>query len=140
VLIEQDTGYNVAYWNLHERIATTDENNNWLIVNPSTAQTGKLYFFHYSGYDPSRPHEVSKYQTRFAFASATDPEGAQTRIARPDALPLFELYREQLLLNQNDRYRQYPCVYIKPPVVLRYQRIRKLLSAPLNRLITLLES
>ena len=140
VFVEHHPGYNVAYWNLHERMATIDDAGNWLITNPSTSQTQQLQFFHYSGYNPNQSHEVSKYQTRFAFAAETAPKKADTRVARPDVLPLFELYRERLLLNQNDRYRQYPCVYIKPPVVLRYLRVRKFLNAPLNRLITFLES
>ena len=140
VLIEHHPGYNVAYWNLHERIVTTDDINNWLITNPSTNRTEKLQFFHYSGYDPYQPGEISKYQTRFAFAAVTDTGKTETRTARPDVLPLFDLYREQLLLNYNDQYRQYPCVYIKPPVVLRYRRVRKLLNGPLHRLIALLES
>jgi len=140
VLIEHHPGYNVAYWNLHERIVTTDDTNNWLITNPSTNRTEPLQFFHYSGYNPYQPGEVSKYQTRFAFAAVTDTGKTETRTARPDVLPLFDLYREQLLLNYNDQYRQYPCVYIKPPVVLRYRRVRKLLNGPLHRLIALLES
>ncbi|MBC7572165.1 MAG: glycosyl transferase [Spirosoma sp.] len=140
VLIEHHPGYNVAYWNLHERVATTDSAGNWLITNLSTARTEKLQFFHYSGYTPYQPDEVSKYQTRFAFSAETDSGETEMRIARPDVLPLFEFYREQLLLNHNDQYRTYPCVYIKPPVVIRYRRVRKFLNAPLHRLITLFES
>jgi len=138
VLVDHHPGYNVAYWNMHERIATTDNAGNWLITNPATDRTEELQFFHYSGYNPYQPDEISKYQTRY---SLTDkPDGTKGRPTRPDMRPLFDLYRERLLLNHNDRYRQYPCVYIKPPVVLRYRRVRNLLNSPLNRLIALLES
>ena len=133
VLIEQHPGYNVAYWNLHERWFSTDETGQWCVSNqndssPLKTQTDCLQFFHYSGYNPYRPDEISKYQTRYSF------------LERPDAKPLFDLYRQRLLSNHNDQYRQYPCVYIKPPVVLRYQRVRRVIKVPFNRVIALLES
>ena len=133
VLIEHHPGYNVAYWNLHERWFGTDETGQWYVDNHPDAsaletQSVTLQFFHYSGYNPYRPDEISKYQTRYSF------------VERPDARPLFDLYRQRLLANHNELYRQYPCVYIKPPVVLRYQRVRQVLNRPFNRVIALLES
>lgn len=136
VLVEQHRGYNVAYWNLHERFLAQDNSGTWR-VNKPTEQEGErpgdllsepLQFFHFSGYDPYRPDEISRYQTRYTFQQ------------RPDTRPLFDLYREQLLANHNDQYRPYPCVYIKPPVVLRYQRVRRLLKSPFVKVIALLES
>lgn len=133
VLIEHHPGYNVAYWNLHERWFRTDETGRWCVDNqpgmatPET-QSAPLQFFHYSGYNPYRPDDISTYQTRYSF------------VERPDAKPLFDLYRQRLLANHNEQYRQYPCVYIKPPVVLRYQRVRRVLNQPFNQIIALLES
>ncbi|QKZ13645.1 glycosyl transferase [Spirosoma sp. KUDC1026] len=131
VLIDQHLGYNVAYWNLHERRIAQNATGDWIIspMNQSQ-QTGQflLQFFHFSGYNPYKPDEISKYQTRYTFAD------------RPDTRPLFDLYRNQLMHHQNDKYRQYPCVYIKPPAVLRYKRVRKALKIPFERIITLLES
>jgi len=121
VLIERHTGYNVAYWNLHERQLSQDAGGQWLVN-----ETDPVQFFHYSGYSPYKPDEVSKYQTRYTF---TD---------RPDAWPLFDLYRNRLLANHNDQYRHYPCIYIKPPRVLRYRRVRKAVNAPFNKVIELL--
>nr|WP_293841110.1 glycosyl transferase [uncultured Arsenicibacter sp.] len=126
VFIDKNPGYNVAYWNLHERYFSKHDNQ-WFVN-----ESHPLLFFHYSGYNPYKPNEVSKYQTRYTFDSHDDRN-------RPDALPLFLYYRDQLLANANDTYRHYPCVYIKPPVVPRYKRVRKALKAPLNRLINLLE-
>ncbi len=121
VLIEGHPGYNVAYWNLHER-RLSDEGGQWLVNGEP------LQFFHYSGYNPDRPDEISKYQTRYTFAG------------RPDVKPLFDLYRQRLASHLNNQYRQYPCVYIKTPPILRYQRVRRALKSPLNRLIALLET
>ena len=130
VLIDRHLGYNVAYWNLHERYLSADETGQWRVN-----ETDFLLFFHYSGYNPYRPDEVSKYQTRYTFVQTTTNEQS-----RPDAKPLFDLYRDRLLTNHNDLYRKYPCVYIKPPVVLRYQRVRKVLKIPFNQIIALLET
>lgn len=154
-LTEHHLGYNAAYWNLHERYFSRNDAGEWQVTNldnqTDTLTDGKsaerLQFFHFSGYNPDRPNEISRYQTRYGFA---DPNGQATtkplryvdrpEQQRPDVRPLFDLYRERLLANHNDQYRPYPCVYIKPPVVLRYQRVRKLLKSPFNRVISLLES
>lgn len=130
VWIEKHLGYNVAYWNLHERYLSADETGQWWVNKKEPLQ-----FFHYSGYSPYRPTDVSKYQTRYTFDPAEIPG-----IDRPDEKPLFDLYRNQLLLNNNEQYRSYPCIYIKPPVVLRYKRVRKVINIPFNHLIALLET
>lgn len=149
VLIDHHLGYNVAYWNLHERYFSQDEAGQWWVhpvqeYDPALkSQNEPLQFFHFSGYNPERPNEISKYQTRYNFTNADNrnrnggPVGSPDR-QRPDVRPLFDLYRERLIANHNDQYRQYPCVYIKPPVVLRYQRIRRWIKMPFNRVITLL--
>ncbi len=57
--ILKDQSCNVAYWNLHERTLSYDSHEKEWLVN------GKpLLFFHFSGYDPANPHELSKHQTR----------------------------------------------------------------------------
>ncbi|WP_019986430.1 hypothetical protein [Rudanella lutea] len=127
VWIEKHRGYNVAYWNLHERQASLS-GETWMINGDEPLQ-----FFHFSGYDPYKPDEISKYQTRYTFV------GDAPERQRSDMRPLFEIYRTSLLANHNDRYRKYPCVYIKPPKVMRYKRVRRLLNAPIHKLIALLE-
>ncbi len=62
----REPGYNVAYWNLHEREVTI---NSPPLVNGQT-----LRFFHFSGYDPDKPHIVSKHQTRFNMNEVGDAE------------------------------------------------------------------
>jgi len=113
VLIERNPGYNAAYWNLHERQFSFSNHTHLVNGDP-------LIFFHYSGYDPAKPDILSKYQDRFELSK------------RPDLTELFKLYRNNLLNNGNAYYRQFPCFYIKPTRVLRYQRVRKWLKKPLN--------
>lgn len=57
-LILKNPGYNVAYWNLHER-AITKRNEEYLVNG------GPLYFFHFSGFSPDKRDVISKYQNRF---------------------------------------------------------------------------
>jgi glycosyltransferase involved in cell wall biosynthesis len=52
--ILRDAGLNVAYWNLHERTLSTD--NNTIRVNSDT-----LKFFHFSGLDPATPWQLTKH-------------------------------------------------------------------------------
>lgn len=51
-------GYNVAYWNLHERSLTNKGDKTY--VNGE-----ELAFFHFSGYNPLSKNEISKYTNRF---------------------------------------------------------------------------
>jgi glycosyltransferase involved in cell wall biosynthesis len=50
-----DEGYNVAYWNMHERDVKLGPDGYEVNGRP-------LRFLHYSGFDPLQPHLLSKYQ------------------------------------------------------------------------------
>jgi glycosyltransferase involved in cell wall biosynthesis len=52
--ILRDAGLNVAYWNLHERSLTKE--NDTISVNGDT-----LKFFHFSGLDPATPWQLTKH-------------------------------------------------------------------------------
>jgi hypothetical protein len=59
VAIVRDPVYNIAYWNLHSRRLEHDGER--YLVN------GKpLAFFHFSGFDPLEPDELSIFQDRFS--------------------------------------------------------------------------
>jgi hypothetical protein len=150
VLVDRHTGYNMAYWNLHERYISQNEAGEWIVSHKSnTVSIGPaelLQFFHFSGYNIDKPDDISKYQTRYGFATQNTGTITSSRYIdqpeqqRPDVRPLFDLYRSQLMTNHNEIYRTYPCVYIKPTKELRYKRVRKLLKKPFNKVIALLES
>lgn len=86
-------GYNVAYWNLHERYLN---NNSKVIKN---GKSDNLVFFHFSGYDPFKPDILSKYQDRFSFND------------RHDIIQLFEDYTQKLIENRYSEYIGYPSYY-----------------------------
>ncbi|MFZ0313148.1 MAG: glycosyltransferase [Candidatus Korobacteraceae bacterium] len=76
VRILREPGYNVAYWNLHERAVACAE--------PPTVNGEPLHFFHFSGFDPEKLWVVSKYQDRYT----QDDTG--------DARKLYGKYRDLL--------------------------------------------
>lgn len=121
VWIEYHLGYNVAYWNLHERFCSL-KGNEWYIN-----QDFPLIFFHYSGFNPFKSDIVSKYQNRIDFES------------RPDITPLFEYYRNKLLSNNQAYWQDFPCVYIKPKKIKRYVRVRKWVKKPFEMMLNLIE-
>lgn len=89
--IVRESGYNVAYWNLHGRKITLD---------PEPKVNGQpLRFLHFSGYDPERPAVVSKYQTRFVMKGLGE------------AKRLFSLYRERLLAEGYRDIKRWPYSY-----------------------------
>jgi glycosyltransferase involved in cell wall biosynthesis len=77
VQIIREPGYNAAYWNLHERTISTENNNS---VECNVKVNGKpLYFFHFSGFNPDKPSVVSKYQNRFDMDNIGDTRKLYTR-------------------------------------------------------------
>jgi glycosyltransferase involved in cell wall biosynthesis/lipopolysaccharide biosynthesis glycosyltransferase len=76
--ILRDPGYNVAYWNLHERHVKVQGKDISVNSQPS-------YFFHFSGLDPDNIKMVSKHQNRFKLGDIGD-----TKI-------LFKRYRDLML-------------------------------------------
>lgn len=76
--VVRDPGWNVAYWNLHARRVERAGGEYRVDGAP-------LVFFHYSGFDPHRPRELSKYQDRL------------TREALGAVVELLDLYRRRVL-------------------------------------------
>jgi hypothetical protein len=92
VLIEKDTGYNVAYWNLHSRQISKDDGA-W------KCNDAPLYFFHFSGYDPERAgisSHVPESLARYRFAN------------RSDLTKLFMQYKSLLLENGHSETSRWP--------------------------------
>jgi len=65
VLILRNPGYNVAHWNLHERVLSKQDN---MHVNGKF----KLVFFHFSGFAFDDVTKISKHQNRFTLDSRND--------------------------------------------------------------------
>jgi glycosyltransferase involved in cell wall biosynthesis len=57
ISVLRDPGYNIAYWNLPQRELAIDDDGYRVDGEP-------LRFFHFSGYDPRKPDQLSKYQDR----------------------------------------------------------------------------
>jgi hypothetical protein len=87
-------GYNMANWNLHERVLSELSPGQFLIN-----QQFPLVFFHYSGYQWDHPESIGHYHTRFDFQN------------RPDLRRVFDKYREMLIQNNVAFYKTIPCAY-----------------------------
>jgi hypothetical protein len=107
VLIFRNNAYNMAYWNLHERLL---ENSEGIFkVQPCGMP---LAFFHFSGFDPSDLNKIFKYVPR----NPVDNHHLKKSFSldsRNDLLEIFNLYRE-LLNNANfEKYSKIPYAYSK---------------------------
>jgi glycosyltransferase involved in cell wall biosynthesis len=95
LFVEKDTGYNVAYWNLHSREISRD-NGTWL------CNGRPMYFFHFSGFS-MESSEVSDYIpcdiARHSFSN------------RSDLGPLFNEYKELLVRNGHTTARTWPYTF-----------------------------
>ncbi len=84
-------GYDVAYWNLHERGEILKKDDQWFV------NLSPLRFFHFSGFDPDLPHKVSKHEHRL------------NTIAKDTSLyHLFKDYAAVVLAARNDYWRKLP--------------------------------
>jgi glycosyltransferase involved in cell wall biosynthesis len=87
-------GYNAAYWNLHDR-ELTRENNKWVVEGEP------LVFFHFSGYVPYAPNALSKHQNRHDLR------------CMPELKALSDEYASALKKNHYEDSRQWPYAFSK---------------------------
>ena len=96
VYVCRNFGYNVAYWNLHERSIVSYDDN---IFIQKEQEKHPLVFFHFSGYNPLKPDIFSKYQNRLFFAN--------NLLLRE----LCDNYGKKLLENGFQNYSNIECYY-----------------------------
>jgi hypothetical protein len=87
-----DTGYNVAYWNIHSR-NIHKEGDIWM------CNDGLLYFYHFSNYKPDNPYVLSGYQNRFSLKNS------------PELFELFLNYTKLLRYHGYDTSKRWPYGY-----------------------------
>jgi glycosyltransferase involved in cell wall biosynthesis/SAM-dependent methyltransferase len=87
--ILRDPGYNLAYWNLPRR--TLRRNGDRYAVDGRP-----LRFFHFSGFDPLSPRELSRHQNRIQLADS------------PALAELCSAYAEQVLAHGHEEARNWP--------------------------------
>jgi len=94
VKILTNVGYNVSYWNLHERLISFKNGEYYVNENQP------LIFYHYASYRPLNPNQISTGQRRFTFEE------------RPDIVPLFKNYCDLIFQNNYKSLVNYPCYYV----------------------------
>jgi hypothetical protein len=94
-------GYNMANWNLHERLLTNRVEETFMIN-----QNIPLRFFHFSGFKFDKPNIIASYLTRYSFES------------RPDLKNLFSIYHDLLLINNIEKISKLNLFYNREEVTL----------------------
>jgi glycosyltransferase involved in cell wall biosynthesis/SAM-dependent methyltransferase len=89
----RDRGFNVAYWNLSSRPIARSADGEW------SAGGVPLRLFHFSGFDRTRPHELSKHQNRIRLGE------------HHDLATLCQQYARELLAAGADDAREWPYTY-----------------------------
>jgi hypothetical protein len=107
VKVVQHRGWNVAYWNLHER--ALEKKGTGYIVNGSDP----LLFFHFSGYNTGMIDSISRHQNRY------------TMNEFPAVKELFGLYHDKLIKNGHADMVKLPCYYQKKKTVLQKLGLKK---------------
>ncbi|MFV5692444.1 hypothetical protein ACM55K_10520 [Flavobacterium sp. LT1R49] len=111
-------GYNMANWNLHERILTNTEKEIFCIN-----QQYPLRFFHFSGYKYDNSSSIASYLTRYNFES------------RPDLKYLFSLYNDLLKNNKIEHISKLRVYYqLENKNAINPSVDKSLLSKIMNRL------
>ena len=96
VHILRSNNYNVAYWNLHERVVKKE--NGKYYVNGEFP----LVFFHFSGYNPLNPDILAKYQHKYDFTNM------------PLLKSIFDEYASKLMGADYNRMTRIKCYYVSP--------------------------
>jgi glycosyltransferase involved in cell wall biosynthesis/SAM-dependent methyltransferase len=91
----RDPGFNVAYWNLASRKASRRDGRWW--VNGDAP----LNLFHFSGFDATRPHLLSKHQDRIQLSE------------EPDLARLCAEYADALLAHGVREVAEWPYTYAR---------------------------
>lgn len=94
VKIDKNPGYNISYWNLHERQLTYKDGKYFSNGQP-------LIFYHYSGINIGDPLNISRWQDRFDLTN------------RKDLVSIFDNYRATLKTFENSYFKSIKCYYQK---------------------------
>lgn len=95
VEVSPNPGFNVAYWNLHER--HLERRDGIWFVN----KTVPLVFYHFSSFQYDNPESLGRHSTRYSMKN------------RPEMRPLFDEYRQHLAANHFERFRTIPCTFVQ---------------------------
>ena len=114
--ILRDPGYNIAYWNMHERELRISDGEYFVDDSPLT-------FIHFSGYDPFKPKRLSKYQDRHKLTEM------------PVVQQICNEYRQALLSNGHRETSRLPYAYatLSNGVALPMKIVRNVMQDVIKR-------
>jgi len=98
IAISRYLGYNIAYWNIHERQFVSDGNNFTVINRLNPKEKHPLVFAHFSGLDPLDIYNNKQCPTLDVNDYA-------------DWIPLLEQYSQKVIENNFSKFLNYSYVY-----------------------------
>ncbi len=107
VRILRNLGYNVAYWNLHERTVICDSDGVWRLADSNQP----LIFYHFSGVTYSDLSSVTKYAPKSPFRHLRTGEYRFTFDQLPDLKRLYESYATSVRDAGADEFTVVPYAY-----------------------------
>jgi len=132
VAIIREPGYNMAPWNLHERVISSYSESK-ILVNGDCP----LFFYHFSSFSYKTPESICKpYYNRFTFDN------------RPDLKPIYETYVNEIIAYGAAKLSGYKCeLLIEEPIVAQQHSLsnkikfwcRQLLPPIITRKLTVLD-
>jgi hypothetical protein len=110
------SGYNMAAWNLHERVIDKyADDGNILLENGE-----QLVAYHFSSWNYNEPETLSRVYNRYSFEN------------RPDLVRLYEDYRRLLKANRMDELQTFSCTLPYYRNIARRSRVKQALSPGVN--------
>jgi len=110
-LVLKDKGYNVAYWNLHERSLAEGKTGLYAGERP-------LVFFHFSGFSLELPHLLSRHQNRHHVS----PGGALAKLIAQYLLLLYVHSSRKLKTKPTTPFAHFDNGIAIPPIVRSLMR------------------
>ena len=115
VYVEKHRGYNMAPWNLHERMLS--KKNEIYFVN----ENEPLIFFHFSSYKTTNPNQISLH-IKYTFDM------------RPDLKEVIHLYHTQLLNNGESYFKKLSYFFAAYKIEIMRNHALKNSSLPMQKL------
>jgi hypothetical protein len=107
VYIMRNVAYNIAYWNLHERLL---EERGHVFYEVQSGE--RVAFIHFSGFELQDLNSICKYAARNPLGTSTHKK-RYTLTTRPDLVGPFQMYRQLVVAANVESFARIPYAYAK---------------------------
>jgi hypothetical protein len=107
VYIMRNPAYNIAYWNLHERVL---EECDRVLYEVRSGE--RVAFIHFSGFELQDLNNIYKYVARNPIGTSARKK-RHTLATRPDLVGPFEMYKQLVIAANVERFAKIPYAYAR---------------------------